>query len=90
MNIVLQPYIGKFVIAYFDDILVFDNNKEDHLHHLKIILDVFRKHQIYANLKKCKFCKKFWYFYVLSSQQMESRWIQRRLEQFWSGLVLRA
>jgi hypothetical protein len=55
MNIVLQNYIGKFVNIYFDDIIVFSNKKEYHLQHLQIILDAFKKHQIYANLKKCRF-----------------------------------
>ena len=55
MNTVLRPYIGKFFVVYFDDILVFSKNKEDHLQHLKIILDTLRKHQLYANLKKCSF-----------------------------------
>ena len=55
MNTVLQPYIGKFVVIYFDDILVFSESKEDHLHHLKVILDLLRKHQLYVNLKKCRF-----------------------------------
>jgi hypothetical protein len=54
MNIVLRPYIGKFVVVYFDDILVF-SKKKNHLQHLKIILDALRKHQLYANLKKCSF-----------------------------------
>jgi hypothetical protein len=55
MNNVIRSYIGKFVVIYFDDILVFNNKKEDHLQHLKVILDVLRKHQLYANLKKCWF-----------------------------------
>jgi hypothetical protein len=55
MNTVIRPYIGKFVVVYFDDILVFSNKKEDHLQHLKIILDALRKHQLYANLNKCGF-----------------------------------
>jgi len=55
MNIVLQPYIDKFVVVFFDGILVLNNNKGDHLHHLKIILDALRKHHLYANLKKCRF-----------------------------------
>jgi hypothetical protein len=52
MNTMLRHYIGKFVVIYFDNILVFSNNK-DHLQQLTIILDALRKHQIYANLKKC-------------------------------------
>ena len=67
MNTVLRPYIGKFVVVYFDDILIFSKNKEDHLQHLKIILNVLRQHQLYVNLKKCIFCKGVWYFWVLSS-----------------------
>jgi hypothetical protein len=55
MNIVLRTYIGNFVVIYFDDILVFSDNREDHLQHLKIILDALRKHQLYANLNKCRF-----------------------------------
>ena len=55
MNTVLWTYIGKFVFIYFDDILVFSKNKEDHLQHLKIILDTLRKHCLYSNLKKCRF-----------------------------------
>ena len=43
MNTMFRPYIGKFVIVYFDEILVFSNNKEDHLQHLSIILDTLRK-----------------------------------------------
>ena len=55
MNIVLRPYIGKFVVIYFDDILVFSKNNENNLQYLNIILDTLRKHQIYENLKKCMF-----------------------------------
>jgi hypothetical protein len=62
MNIVLRSYIGKFVVIYFDDILVFSNNKEDHLQHLKLILDALRKHKLYANLNKCSFLQEFLVF----------------------------
>ena len=55
MNFVLRPYIGKFVVIYFDYILVFRKNKEDHVQHLNILLDTLRKQHLYANLKKCSF-----------------------------------
>ena len=55
MNIVLWSYIGKFVVVYFDDILIYNKNKGEHLQHLRIILAVLRKEKLCANLKKCKF-----------------------------------
>ena len=41
MNTMLRHYIGEFVV-FFYDIQVFNKNKEDHFHHLKIILDIVR------------------------------------------------
>jgi hypothetical protein len=69
VNIVLRPYIGRFVVVYFDDILVF-SNKKDHLQYLKIILDALRKHQLYANLKKCSFLQESFFFlgFVISPE----------------------
>ena len=57
MNHVLRAFIGKFVVVYFDDILIYSKNLDDHLIHLKYVLDVLRKERLFANLKKCTFCK---------------------------------
>ena len=43
MNHVLRAFIGKFVIVYFDDILIYSKNINDHVVHLKSVLDVLRK-----------------------------------------------
>ena len=84
MNTVLRPYIGKFVVVYFDDILVFSKNKEDHVHHLKVILDVLRKHQLYVNLKKCQFLQESLVFlgFVISAGgvKMDSEKVRAILE----------
>ena len=54
MNHVLRAFIGKFVVVYFDDILIYSKNIDDHVVHLKSVLDVL-KERLFANLKKCTF-----------------------------------
>jgi hypothetical protein len=56
MNHVLHAFIGRFVVVYFDDILIYNKNLEDHVMHLKSVLEILRKERLFANLKKCTFC----------------------------------
>ena len=56
MNHVLRAFIDKFIIVYFDDILIYSKEFDKHIDHLKLILDVLRKEFLYANLKRCDFC----------------------------------
>lgn len=55
MKQVFRAYIGKFVVVYFDDILVYSKTVEEHFTQLRQIFDTLRQHQLFAHLKKCHF-----------------------------------
>nr|KYP60064.1 Transposon Ty3-G Gag-Pol polyprotein [Cajanus cajan] len=57
MNHVLRNCIGKFVVVYFDDILIFSKSLDEHLGHLREVLIILRDNHLYANLENCTFCK---------------------------------
>lgn len=55
MTQVLRPHIGKFLVAYFNDILIYSTSRELHLNHLRSVCEILRKEKLFANLKKCAF-----------------------------------
>ena len=58
MNEVLKYFVEKFVIVYLDDILIFSQTEEEHLRHLRYVLDRLRKEKLLVNMKKCTFMHK--------------------------------
>eukprot|EP01018_Ginkgo_biloba_P033872 Gb_14370 [translate_table: standard] len=57
MNNILRPYLGKFVVVFLNDIMVFSKNEEEHKEHLQKVLEVLRQEKLYAKMSKCEFCK---------------------------------
>ena len=55
MNEVFKPFIGHFVVVYFDDILVYNQSEREHVDHLKQVFKVLRRQKLYAKIEKCEF-----------------------------------
>ncbi|GJZ47910.1 putative reverse transcriptase domain-containing protein [Tanacetum coccineum] len=60
MNRECKPYLDKFMIVFIDDILIYSKSMEEHGEHLKTILELLKKEQMYAKFSKCD----FWLEYV--------------------------
>jgi len=73
MNQVLRPFLSNFVVVYFDDILIYSKNEEEHLEHVKMVLDVLKDNELYVNLKKCVFLQTRLVFlgFVISSEGIQ-------------------
>jgi len=55
MNRIFRPYLDKFVLVFINDILIYYRTYEEHTEHLKIVLGILWKKQLYAKLSKCEF-----------------------------------
>jgi len=52
---VLKSFLEKFVVVYFDDILIYSSSEAEHIQHLRDVFTVLQTNELYINLKKCSF-----------------------------------
>ena len=55
MNDVLRPFLRRFVLVFFDDILIYSSSWADHLRHLRAVLSELRHHRLFVKRSKCVF-----------------------------------
>eukprot|EP00253_Pinus_taeda_P033610 PITA_33610 len=55
MNHIFRSHLRKFVLVFFDDILIYSKTWEEHLQHIETILHILQEQQFYAKLSKCEF-----------------------------------
>jgi hypothetical protein len=72
MNGIFRNYLDKFVIVFLDDILIYSKSEEEHEHHLRLVLQVLRKHQLCSKLSKFSFYQKQIHFlgHIISEQSI--------------------
>ena len=55
MNKVFLPYLRKFTLVFFDDILIYSKDDREHLRRLEQVFKVMRQHKLFAKMSKCEF-----------------------------------
>jgi hypothetical protein len=73
MNEVLKDFIGKIVILYLDDRLIFNKTMEEHLRHLNLVMRRLQQEKLLIHLKKSSFMKKDLVYlgFVISSNELK-------------------
>jgi RNase H-like domain found in reverse transcriptase/Reverse transcriptase (RNA-dependent DNA polymerase) len=70
MNLIFKSFIGRFLVVYFHDILVYSTGESEHLEHLRQVFKALAEQKLYINLKKCEFLTSSLVFlgYVVSAE----------------------
>jgi hypothetical protein len=71
MNEVLHAFIGKFMVVYFDDILIYNKSIDEHIDHLRDVFNALHDAHLFGNLEKCTFYRVSFLGYVITPQGIE-------------------
>ena len=51
----MNHYIGRFMDIYLDDIMIYSNSPEEHVKHVKLVLDILEREKLYLSRSKLQF-----------------------------------
>lgn len=84
MTQALKPFLGNFVVVYFDDILIFSHFLQDHLDHIQQVLETLRNERLYVNRNKCSFMKQLVNMgFIIWNQEVEANSAKVQAIQNW-------
>ena len=55
MDTILCPYLGKFIIVFLDDKLVYNKTRKEYKEHLHLVFELLRQHSLFVKESKCVF-----------------------------------
>src|SRR6266540_6897644 len=74
MDQVLRKYLGKFILVYLDDIIIYSKTFKEHKEHVRLVFKALRKASLMMKLKKCKFVQKELRFlrHIISAKEIRT------------------
>ena len=80
INDVFKKYLNDFCIVYLNNVLIYNNNKKNHIKHVRKILNKFYVVKFFLNINKCKFfvneIKYFKFIIIIENVKINSKKIQ--------------
>jgi len=85
-NLVFAEYLCKFVLVFFDDILIYSTTWNTRIHHLSVVLSTMQRHSLLPNSPNALLAKPKLIIWDMLYHRMESRLMKPRYKQLNNGL----